>query len=824
MTSTASLPPPARAGRGGLVVFTLLAAAMAVLGAALLVAGVRLLAVGGSPFYALAGGLLVASGVLHLLRKPLGFWLFALVSVATYAWSIWESGSNGWAYIPRLAWLIAVSALWLACWPVARRLLPGIRPRMYAAVHGALPLAMLLTILVPIQFPAAVQLADARLVQQRPATPFSRDQVASPDGNVAASHDETNWTAYAGSNLGNHYSAAAQITPANIGQLEKVWEYHHGDLKPAGSKTAYLNEATPLKIGELLYTCTPSQVIVAVEAITGKERWRFDSKVDPVYLKGGGANCRGVAYFEVPNAPPDAACARRVIWGTTDVRLGAVDAVTGQPCAGFGQGGFVDLKGGLGTFRPGSTAITSAPTIVRGTIVTGGQVIDSDVRPAPSGVVRGYDAITGQQRWAWDLGRPGVTTPAAPGETYTLSTPNSWAPLSADDELGLVYVTTGNAAGDFYGGTRTALEGKYSSALVALDAATGQPRWHFQTVHHDVWDYDLSPQPNLVDFPTPQGVRPAVIQATKSAQIFVLDRATGQPLVPVTEVPVPQTDVPGERTAATQPMSLDMPNTMGRPGKTHERLTEASTWGLTPFDHIQCRIDFRQAHYEGQWTPARVDQQTLVYPGHHGGLNWGGVMVDLQRGLLLLNNQRLPYMQSLVSRDKLDALGAKSFQQAPGQSKGFRVQEGQAYGASKGPWMSALNQPCIAPPWGFLSAIDLRTRDVVWSRPFGTGYDSGPWGIPSRTKWEVGTPSDGTGVATAGGVTIIGAALDQFIRGYNSETGELLWEQRLPAGNQASPLTFMANGRQYVVAVVGGHDRIPTKLGDSIIAWALPAR
>ena len=694
-----------RASGAGPWFFSFYALLTALLGLALLYWGGRLAAVGGSLYYAGMGLALMASGVLLARRKALGFWIFAAASVLTYAWAIWESGRNGWAYIPRLAWLIGVSVVWLAFWPVARRVLAGVRKPVYWAVNGLLPLAMLLTILVPIQFPSEVQLADAGTVQQRPQADFSRATVKSPDGNVAASHDETSWTAYAGSNLGNHYSPAAQITAANVGQLEQVWEYHHGDVKLPGTKVAYLNESTPLKIGELLYTCTPRQIIVAVEATTGKERWRFDSRVDEAYLKGGGANCRGVSYYQVPDAQPGAVCARRIIWGTTDVRLGAVDADTGTPCPGFGQNGFVDLKDGIGQFRAGSTAITSAPVVVRGTVITGAQVIDSDVRPAPSGVVRGYDAVTGQQRWAWDLGRPGVTTPPEPGQTYTLSTPNSWAPLSADDELGLVYVTTGNPAGDFFGGTRTEHDEKYGSSLVALDAATGLPRWHFQTVHHDMWDYDLSPQPSLVDFPTAEGVRPAVIQATKSAQIFVLDRETGQPLVPVTEVPVPQTDVPGERSSATQPMSLDMPNTMGRPGKTHEVLTEASTWGLTPFDQIMCRIDFRKAHYEGLWTPARVDQNSLVYPGHHGGLNWGGVMVDPKHGLLLVNNQRLPYMQSLVSREKLDALGAKSFQEAPGQSKGFRVQQGQAYGATKGPWMSVLDQPCIAPPWGYILSL-----------------------------------------------------------------------------------------------------------------------
>lgn len=795
---------------------------VALLGVMLAYKGGVLMAAGGSPYYAMMGTALLLSAILMGLKKPLGLYLYGAASVATYAWAVWESGYNGWAYIPRLAWLAVLSVPFLAFWPVVRRDFANARKSHYFTIMGVLPLVMGATILVPLFFPKSVHLADSALATTRPTATFSRSTVASPDGNIAASHTETDWTAYAGSNLGNHYSAASQITPSNVSGLVKAWEYHHGDVKQPGEKTKYLNEATPIKVGNSLYTCTPKQIIISLDATTGKENWRFDSKVDPDYFANGGAYCRGVSYFEVPNA--SGLCASRIIWGTNDIRLGAVDALTGQACPDFGNAGFADLKDGLGTFRKGSTGITSAPLVIRGVVITGGRVLDSDVRPAPSGVVRAYDAVTGKQKWAWDLGRPDTNAPARDNETYTLSTPNSWAPLSADDELGLVYVTTGNAAGDFYGGTRTEQEDTFSSSLVALDATTGKVRWHFQTVHHDLWDYDLSPQPSLIDFPTATGPRPAVIQATKSGQLFVLDRATGEPLVDVVQAPVPQGTAPGDYTAATQPLSPDMPSTMGRPSKTPEVLTEANAWGLTPFDQMQCRLEFRQARYEGIFTPPVVGQQSLIFPGHHGGLNWGGVMVDLKRGLLIINNQRLPYMQGLVPREELDAINAKSFQESPGNAQGFRVQAGLPYGAIKDPWMSSLDQPCIAPPWGFIAGIDLRTRDVVWSRPFGTGYDSGPWGIASRMRFEIGTPSDATGVTTAGGVTFIGAAIDRFMRAYNSETGELLWEERLPAGNQASPLTYMSQGRQYVVAVVGGHDRIPTKLGDSIIAWALPAQ
>lgn len=819
-------PAPRGTGR---ILFAAFLFLLAVYSALLAFSGARLAIAGGSPYYILAGIAFTVSAVLMILRRQAGFWLFAAASVLTLIWAIIESGNNGWAYIPRVGWLAVVSLILLAFWPVARKVF-GIKPVYWFAVNGVMPVLMFALILVQITWPSNVKTLTVADIDNQPSI-NGRSAISSPDGNVAGSHDETNWTAYAGSNLGNHYSDAAQINVSNVGKLEEAWVYRHGDNKAPGSKIKYRNEATPLKVGNSLYMCSPSQQIISIDATSGKENWRFDSKVAKKSLDYIGAICRGVAYFEEP-APVGLKlagdCRARVIWGTVDMRLGAVDAETGTLCADFGVNGFVDLSRGVGKFRPGSMSISSAPLVMRGNVVVGSMVIDSDVRPAPSGVIRAFDAMTGRLSWAWDLGRPTndqvLTEEPSGDDTYTLSTPNAWGPISGDDELGLVYVALGNPAGDFYGGTRTPEEEKYGSALVALNAQTGEERWHFQTVHHDLWDYDLSPQPNLVDFPAEDGaLRPAVIQGTKSGHLYVLDRATGEPLVPLTEVEVPQGTAPGDHTAPTQPIALGtFPNTIGEPSKDIEVLTEASTWGLTPFDQIECRLDFRNARYEGIFTPPVVGQEALVYPGHHGGMNWGGFSVDVKRGLMVINTQRLPYLQSTIERSVMEAKGAKSFQEEPGQTKGYRLQEGQAYGATKTPWLSVLNMPCIAPPWGYLAAIDLAKRDVVWSQPYGTGYDSGPMGFSSRTKFQIGVPSDATGVSTAGGITVIGAALDNFIRAYNTVTGELLWEHRLPAGNQAAPLTYIQDGRQYIVAVVGGHDLIPTKLGDYVMAWSLP--
>lgn len=435
-------------------------------------------------------------------------------------------------------------------------------------------------------------------------------------------------------------------------------------------------------------------------------------------------------------------------------------------------------------------------------------------------MVRAYDAVTGKFAWAWDLGRPGKTSEPGPDEQYTPGTPNVWAPLSADDQLGLVYLPTGNAAGDFWGGTRTALEEEYTASVVAVDAATGRVVWHFRTVNHDLWDYDVGPQPNLVDWPTASGSRPALIQATKSGPIFVLDRATGEPLMPVEQMPAPQGADAGDFTAKTQPISPGMPMTIGAPGFMPELLTESDAWGISPFDQLACRIQFKSNRYDGMWTAPRF-KGTIQFPGSHGGMNWGGASVDLQRGVMVFNSNRLPYIGSLLTRAQTDAKGSRSLNQGGGD-KHLMPQVGLPVGAVKTPWLSALNDPCIAPPWGYLTGVDLRTHQVIWRRPFGSGYDSGPMGIASHIKLQMGTPSDSGPLTTAGGVTIIGAALDRFMRGFDTATGQMLWEERLPAGAQGSPISYVAGGKQYVVAVVGGHQRLGTKLGESVIGWTLP--
>ncbi|MEA9919437.1 glucose/quinate/shikimate family membrane-bound PQQ-dependent dehydrogenase [Xanthomonas campestris] len=798
------------------------AVVLAVLGAALAYEGGRLVAVGGSWYYVLAGIAVLVAGVLLALGKRAGLWLFGATLAATIVWALWEVGLDGWGLIPRLAWISVLGLVLLPFWGVARRRMQPLSGLGYVVVTGVLPVLGAALILWPLLVPRNVELADASKQPADAATPFSRGSVPSPDGNVAANHDASNWTAYAGSNLSNHYTPGAQITPENVKGLKVAWEFHTGDLKPKDSKLGYAFQNTPLKVGDLLYICTPTQKVIAVEAANGKERWRFDPQTNPKAMAGVAATtCRGVSYYQAPEGTAE--CPTRIFWPMVDGRLGALDAQTGKLCASFGNNGYVDLNAGTGNTKPGFVGPTSPPVVMRGVVIQPtGQVRDGQERDAPSGVVRGFDALTGQLRWAWDLGNPAITAEPPAGQTYTRSTPNVWSLMAADDELGLVYLPTGNAAGDFFGKGRTPQEEEYTASLVAVDAATGKERWHFRTVNHDLWDYDIGPQPNLVDWPVAGGgTRPAVIQATKSGQVFVLDRATGQPIMPVKQIAVPQGTDHGDWTASTQPVSPGMPNTVGAPSRDYETIVESDAWGMTPFDQLACRIEFKTLRYEGMFTPPSL-QGSLSFTGNHGGINWGGVSVDLQRGIMVMNSNRLPYTEHVYPRTVMNELGVVSVFNGSSKTKGYMAQEGLAYGARKEPWMSPLNTPCVAPPWGYISGVDLRTQQVIWRRPLGTGYDQGPMGIPSKTKFEIGTPNNSGSLATAGGVTFIGASLDNFIRGFDTRTGNQVWETRVPAGPQAAPLSYTIDGKQYIVAAVGGHDRMETKSGDSVIAWALP--
>jgi quinoprotein glucose dehydrogenase len=546
--------------------------------------------------------------------------------------------------------------------------------------------------------------------------------------------------------------------------------------------------------------------------------WRYDPGVSTDNIPYS-ASCRGVAYHAQPALPEQQACRERVIEATLDARLIAVDASTGVPCAGFGNNGHVDLLVGMGEPAPGFVAATSPPTIVRGVAVVGHQVLDGQREDAPSGVIRGYDAVTGELVWAWDLGRPDETGPGDTGP-YTPGTPNAWTTFSGDEELGLVYVPMGNSSVDYYGGNRSKEEGRYSTALVALRADTGEVQWVFQTVHHDVWDYDLGSQGTLVEFPMGRGgaTARAVILPTKAGDIFVLNRRTGEPLTAVEERPVPPSPLPDESLSPTQPFSVQMP-TLARPD-----IRERDTWGISPLDQLWCRIQFRRANYDGRYTPPSVDKPWIQYPGYNGGNDWGGVSLDEQRGILVANYTDFPMYNQLVPREEADEQGLVPLGDPGGSTKsaGTVPQAGAPYAAAIRPWRTALGMPCKRPPYGGIMAVDLESRKVLWDVPLGTARRNGPFGIPSMLPFVIGTPNNGGPAITAGGLIFIAAATDNLIRAMDIETGEVLWEDTLPAGGQATPMTYEAHGKQFVVIVAGGHHFMETPIGDYLIAYALP--
>ena len=552
--------------------------------------------------------------------------------------------------------------------------------------------------------------------------------------------------------------------------------------------------------------------------------WRYDPQVSEASIPYTAA-CRGVSYFAMPEVDSNNICGTRIIEGTLDGRIIAVDARTGRPCSDFGAGGQIDIKRGMGEVSPGMVSITSPPTIVRGVIVTGHQVLDGQRRLAPSGVIQGFDAVTGEKRWAWDMVNPDWTGDPPRGQSYARGTPNMWTIASGDEQLGLVYLPMGNSAVDYWSSSRRPEEDRYATSLVALDVTTGKPRWHFQAVHKDVWDYDFGAQATLVDFPTKSGQIPALVLPSKQGDIYVLDRRTGQPLFPVEERAVPQGGVEPEQRSPTQPFSSY--HTLAFPD-----LTEQSMWGMSPIDQMICRIQFRKAFYEGQYTPPVVDRRSVQYPGYNGGTDWGGVAIDPVRGVIVANYNDMPNYVRLVPRAEADRKGwaprseARGGDLADGAEGAGDPQWGSPYGVdvNAGWRLPFTGLLCKEPPYGGIRAIDLATGRTIWDRPFGTARRNGPFGIPSMLPVNIGTPNNGGAVVNAGGLIFIAAATDNLIRAIDLRTGETLWQDALPAGGQAGPMVYEANGRQYLVIMAGGHHFMETPIGDELIAYALPER
>ena len=626
---------------------------------------------------------------------------------------------------------------------------------------------------------------------------------------VCAQSTEGEWPNFGGTAGGTRYSAVAQITPENVSQLKPAWTYEL-DVEPDPAAKPYVAfEATPLMLGDTVYFCAPNNSLVALDAETGQLRWKFQSNLRKW---GSFRACRGVAYYRAAAAQTD--CQERIVTATVDARLIAVGAKDGRPCEGFGVHGIVDLLAGMGPVKPGVYSVTSAPTIVRNVIVIGGSVLDNGQADNPSGVIRAFDAITGKLAWAWDLDRPSV--PASPADgAYSRNTPNGWAPFSADEAAGLVFVPTGNSNPDYFGAHRTPESERYSSSVVALDAISGAVRWSFQTVHHDLWDYDVASQPVLIDWKVQGTSTPALIQATKRGEIFVLDRRDGSTLTKVVEKPAPQGGAPGDRTAATQPFSVEMPSLAG------PDLTEADMWGITPLDQLWCRIQFRKARYDGPMTPPTPGRAWIYSPGWMGGNDWGSVSVDEERQVLVAVSMRMANYDRFVTNDEAKDMSAAA-------RRGITPQSGSPYfGVITDYFHSALGMPCQRPPYGMISAIDLRTRTLLWSHPFGTARHAGPLALHVRIPFPIpmGAGTMGGNLVTKSGLIFVGAALDQYLRALDITTGRQLWSTELSAAAFATPMTYQSpsSGRQFVVVAVGGNSHFGPNEGLYLQAYALPA-
>lgn len=786
--------------------------------------GAWLLSLGGSFYYLVAGLLLIASGLLYYRRRMLGFWLYLVMFALTVVWAFWEKGLNGWAQVPRL---VAPTIVLLALLPTIGALrrsdpkLAGVRGAV-ASIAGIFAFG-LYGLAQPLwNPPMATAQAQATPAPVAPAAPAEESAPAPTTVAVRPAQPEletgADWPAYGGTYHATRYSPLNQITRENVGQLQEVWAFNTGDMPTEDE--GYSPENTPLKVGDTLFVCSAMGIVIGVDAATGGEEWRYDPQVADDAIPYG-ATCRGVAYYQVPGATADAPCAARILWGTLDARLIAVDATTGQLCSDFGTNGQVNLEEGIGDTVPGWYSVTSPPTIVRGIAVMGAQVKDGQAEDAPSGVVRGYDAVTGELAWAWDLGNPEITTLPPEGEVYTRGTPNMWTTATGDEELGLVYLPLGNSSVDYFGSNRSELENRYATSLVAIDVTTGRPAWHFQTVQHDVWDYDLGGQGTLIDFPTDAGPVPALVLPSKQGDIYVLDRRTGEPLTPVEDRPVPQGGVEPDFLSPTQPFSSY--HTLAK-----RDLTEADMWGMTPIDQLWCRIQFRLAHYEGIYTPPSSDRHWIQYPGYNGGSDWGGIAIDPERGLIIANYNDMPNHNRLIPREEADAAGLAPIN-APGGApeEGPLGEAGPQVGAPyaiqvNAGWRMPTGLLCKEPPYGGIRAIELATGRTIWDRPLGTARRNGPFGIPSMLPLDIGTPNNGGSVVTAGGLIFIAAATDDLFRAIDIETGEVVWQVPLPAGGQANPFTYEVDGKQFVGLKSGGHHFMETPIGDYVTVWALP--
>ncbi len=613
------------------------------------------------------------------------------------------------------------------------------------------------------------------------------------------------WAYYGGDAGGSRYSSAAEITRENVRKLTVAWRYSTGDMasKPEAIKRS-AGEATPILVEDSLVFCTPFNEIVALDPGTGAQKWRHDPKINLNQRPANQYVCRGVAYWR---SKESGACAARIFSGTNDGRLIAIDASTGEPCDAFGANGEVLIDPGMELIWPGEFQITSAPVILGDVVIVGSSIGDNARLEAPRGTVRAFDAVTGAPLWTFDpVPRRGDEPNARDWQgdfPRKEGHANAWAPMSVDVARGLVFVPTSSPSPDFFGGLRPG-DNRYANAVVALKAETGEVQWSFQTVHHDVWDYDVPAQPGLYSILKDGETIDVVVQTTKTGLVFVLDRDTGAPVIPIEERAVPQGGAPGEALSPTQPFPAAPPPLVPN------RADPKDAFGITWFDKRACAKAIRSLRAEGLYTPP-TEQGTLFLPFTGGGGNWGGPAFDPARNLLVVNMSNLAHRIQLIPAADVERINELH------HDSEVSPQEGAPFGMRRDVLISPLGLPCTPPPWGVLAAVDLSDGRIVWRRTLGTTEE-----LASGLALPLGTPTLGGPAITAGGVVFIGATLDHYLRAFDVETGKELWKGRLPTTGTATPMTYVWKDKQYVVIFAGGYSTVDTRPGDEIVAFALP--
>lgn len=774
----------------------------------LIYGGFKLVTLSGSSYYLIAGIAYLLLAALFLFRKHSSIAFSVIVFLATCIWAFYEVGQlSYWELLPRL--VVPAIILTLGLWVGAA--FPGTpqRTRRLANRCGFAVFLALIATFIAAFYPHGV-ISNPVAAAEPPAT-------------RTPSTTAENWEFFGRNASGTRFVPYTQITPENVKDLQVAWTYRTGRRTTGAG--AGVDENTPLQIGSVLYSCTPENLVTALDADTGNPIWKFD----PHAKSAEHVTCRGVGYYDIDkddslSAPVKASfasqqqCRQRILVSSVDARLFALDAHTGALCPSFGDNGYVDLKKGMGPTEDSKRYHpTSLPVVMGHLTVVGGWVRDI-VAGEPSGAVRAFDVLTGALVWAWDVGAPEGEDTAAPNHQFTLETPNVWTVPTYDKELNLVYLPTGNGPPDYWGGDRNQAKEKFGAAVVAVDASTGKAKWVYQTVHHDVWDYDLPSQPVLYDIKNAQGGKtPVLIQTTKTGNIFVLDRRTGKPVTEVQERPVATSPAAeGEHLSPTQPASVGMPVIGADP------LTEKSMWGVTTFDQMYCRIMFKDSVYAGPFTPP-TEKPYIEWPSLLGGMNWGGISIDENTGLMFVNDMRMPLRMSLVTRENTKKFKV-STDEVPGFMGTIRPQVAGIYGGVKIDILqSPLGVPCNTPPFGSMSAIDLNTQKLVWQVPMGTVQDTGPLGIKTHMQIPLGMPTLGGPTSTASGLVFFAGTQDYYLRALDSATGKEVWKARLPVGAVAAPLIYISpsTGKQYVVISAGGMSHSPD-VGDYIIAYALP--